>query len=213
MKRAVIILGGSVTDYDYTRKLIFDDDIIICADGGWRHIEEMNLTPDVWIGDNDSANLTDNKLTKLAQNCKVIRLNPIKDATDGEAACNYVCENRFDDVLIIGFFGTRLDHVLGNIFLLKKFSDCGISATAVNENNRVYFAQRHNEIQASEFKYVSVIPISDSVDNVSNIGLYYSLRGESLQRYSTRGISNEPLGDSFVIDIGSGDALIILSKD
>lgn len=213
MRRAVLMLSGAVENYVYTKSLISPDDFIVCADGGYRHLKIMDITPDVWIGDNDSCCMNKEEQAVLENVCEIIRLNPIKDATDGEAACDYICKGGFDDVLILGFYGTRFDHVLCNVFLLKKFADCGIKAAAANETNIIYFACGHNEFECGNYKYVSVIPLSSSIENVSNSGLYYSLDNEALLRYSSRGVSNEPVADKFSIDIGSGDALIILSKD
>ena len=214
MKRAVIVLGGCITDYEYTANLINTDDFIVCADGGLKHLEIMDIRPNVWIGDNDSAYLSPEKISILSENAEVIKLNPIKDATDGEEACKYVCsKKKFENVLIIGFFGNRIDHLIGNISLLKTFSDAGISAVAINENNAIYFGQKHNTLSAEGFKYVSLIPLSDTLNNTSTLGLKYKLTAETLYKYSTRGISNESIEDNFTIDIESGDALIILSKD
>lgn len=207
------MLGGTIFDYEYTKRLIFKDDTIICADGGLMHLKKMEIIPNVWIGDKDSCSFDDDEFNILTKDSKVIKLNPIKDSTDGDVAYDYVCKYRFDEVLVLGFFGTRLDHVLGNIFLLKKFADINITASAVNENNTVIFASKHNEILSGEYKYLSLIPLSNHISGVSNDGLFYSLCDDTLVRYSSRGISNKPVSDRCIIDIEKGDALIILSKD
>lgn len=207
------MLGGTISDYDYTKQLISKDDIIICADGGLMHLKKMGIVPHVWIGDNDSCTIGADEFNSLTKGTEIIKLNPIKDSTDGDIAYDYVCKNKFDEVLVLGYFGVRLDHVLANIILLKKFADINIKASAVNENNTVIFARKHNEIAAGEYKYLSVVPLSSEITGVSNDGLFYTLSDDILSRYSSRGVSNKPISDRCIIDIKKGDALIILSKD
>lgn len=213
VSRAVIMLGGTITDYEFTKKLIADDDFIVCADGGILHLYNMGLSPNVWIGDNDSCVLSDEKFNAITKNSNIILLNPIKDSTDGEECCDYVCEHNFDEAIILGYFGTRLDHVMCNVFLLKKFADKCIKAKAINEHNEVFFADKHNEINENRYKYVSILPLSQELKGVTTNGLYYCLNNGTLSRYSSMGISNEMILEKCVIDIKQGDALIILSKD
>lgn len=213
MSRAVIVLGGSVSDYDYIRSLFKSDDFVICADGGLVHLQAMGISPDCWIGDMDSCSMNDELFESLTANCEVIRLNPVKDATDGESACDYAINKGFKEVLVTAFGGTRLDHVMCNVLLLKKFADASVDAYAVNENNRIFFAKRHNVIYNDGYDYISLLPVSDCIENVSNSGLYYSLDNENLSKYSSRGLSNVFVEEKCTVDIGKGDAIIILSKD
>ena len=213
MSRAVIVLNGAISDYNLIKSHINDDDFIVCADGALYHLEQLGIKPDVWIGDSDSCVVDDSRFESLLADCEIVRLNPIKDMTDGEEACEYVCSSGFSRALIIGFSGTRFDHTLCNIFMLKKFHDAGINASAISENNIVFFAESHNEVKYCEYRYVSIIPISNCITGVTNKGFYYPLNNDSLLRYSSRGISNELIENIGTIDIESGDALIILSKD
>ena len=52
--RAVIISGGAVTDYDYIKAHIENNDMVICADSGYDHAKRMGIVPDVVVGDFDS---------------------------------------------------------------------------------------------------------------------------------------------------------------
>ena len=53
--RTVIIGNGNIKDYEYIKGKIRDTDFIICADGGYNHAQKMGITPDVLLGDFDSA--------------------------------------------------------------------------------------------------------------------------------------------------------------
>ncbi len=211
--RAVIISNGSINDYDCIRGMIDSDDFIIAADGALNHCRMLGILPDVWIGDNDSGNFGDSELEDISKKCRVIRLNPIKDATDTEAACDYVIAEGFDSVLMLGSCGSRFDHTLANVYLLKKLAHSGVDATIANEYNIIFLAKRHNVIHKSDYNNVSVLPIEGDVAAISNKGFYYQLDNEPLAMYSSRGVSNYLVEDIGEITVDCGTVLIVLSRD
>ncbi len=214
MKNAVIISNGLISDLEYTKKLISDDDFVICADGAAHYLMKMGITPDVWIGDYDSCTMTGEEFSRFSARSEIIRLNPIKDATDTEEACDYVINHGFESVIMLGSVGTRMDHSLANIYLLKKFADCGIDARIVNENNIIFVAKEDNAIRsAGGFNYVSLIPLSGELCDVCISGMKYTLNHADISQFSSLGVSNEITEDEGRITIGHGNALIILSKD
>lgn len=213
LMRCVIISNGDIKDYEYIRNLISEEDFVIAADGGLRHCDAMGVVPDVWIGDNDSGNFSCEKLDDMTWSTDVIILNPVKDATDTESACDYAIDKSFDEVVLLGSMGSRFDHTLANVYLLRKFADKGIKARIVNENNIIFLAQHHNIIAKSDYKYVSLLPVEGDVISVTNRGFYYPLNGESLKMYSSRGVSNYLIEDSGEITLDSGSALIVMSRD
>ena len=211
--RCVIISNGNISDYEYIRSLISDDDFIIAADGALRHCAIMGISPNVWIGDNDSGKFADDELANLLGDGDVVRLNPIKDATDTEAACDFAMDRGFDEVMMLGSIGTRLDHTLANVYLLKKFADRGVDAQIVNENNIIFLAKEHNTIVNGIYNNISVLPLENNVISISNSGFYYPLDREPLDMYSSRGISSRLVGEAGEIILESGTALIVLSRD
>lgn len=214
MKSAVIISNGAIDDLDYTKKFISRDDFVVCADGAAHYLMKMGICPDVWIGDYDSCTMTKAEFSQFSEESEIIRLNPIKDATDTEEACDYVINRGFDSVTLLGSIGTRMDHSLANIYLLKKFADADIDARIVNENNIIRLAKADNVIQRTpDFTYVSLIPLSGGLRDVSISGMKYTLSHADVSQFSSLGVSNEITEDEGRITIGHGDALIILSKD
>ncbi len=210
--QAVIISSGSIDNYVDAKKMC-SGRYVICADGGLSHCMAMGIVPDVWIGDKDSCLLSNKEFEAATQNCKIIKLNPEKDATDTELACEYAADNAFDDIVLLGATGTRFDHTIANVYLLKKMADSGVKAKIADSNNIIYVADRHNIIKKGDFDYVSVIPLDICISGITNNGLYYKLDNERLEKYSSRGISNKLTENVATIDITDGDALIILSKD
>lgn len=214
MKRAVIISGGSIENYDFTKKFINEDDYIICADSGMVHCDKMNLISNVWVGDFDSCCFENLSHRSAAKNSKIIKLLPEKDDTDTEFACNYAYKNGFNEIMLLGGCGSRIDHMLSNIFLMEKMLDFAVNMVIVNEHNRMRILRNSvMQVNKSCFKYVSVIPLSGTADGVSNNGFKYPLSDETLFRNASRGVSNELVADSGTITVKNGTVLVVESMD
>ena len=213
MKRAVIVSNGTISDYEYIKSFISDDDFIICADGAVSHLEKMGIKPQVWIGDYDSCNMPCYEFSQWAKNSEVIKLNPVKDATDTESACDYVINHGFDSLVIIGALGSRFDHSFANVMLLVKLERAGVKAKIVNEKNIIYLADEFNTIDSGDFENVSLVPVTPTVEGVTIKGMYYELNNATLDMYSSLGVSNKLVSPKGEISIKKGMALIILSKD
>ena len=213
MKRAVIISNGSFDDYEYIKAQIRDDDFIICADGAAYHLKNMNISPDVWIGDFDSCKMSEDEFLKFSKDSHVVCLNPVKDSTDTECACDYALEKGFKSIVIFGALGSRLDHTLANTFLLFKLNNLGVDAKIVNEKNIIYLAKDENLIYPGDFENVSLIPVCKKIEGVTIEGMYYDIGDADIPRGSSLGVSNKLISDVAKISIKKGKALIILSKD
>ncbi len=210
--KAVIVSNGNISDYEFAKKQCIGR-YVICADGAIIHCINMGIVPDVWIGDMDSCTISDDMFLQATQGSHLIKLNVEKDMTDTEYCCDYAAQCGYKDIVIIGATGTRLDHTIANIYMLKRMSDRGVNAVIADQNNTIFVAQRHNIIQKGNFDYVSVLPMSNIVSGISNKGLYYAQENDELCKYSSKGVSNRLVDDCAAIEIKNGDALIILSKD
>lgn len=178
---------------------------VICADGGIRHMELLGLEADILIGDMDSS--WGEKVPE-----RVIKYPVRKDYTDGELAVDYAIENGFSEIVMIGFIGSRADHTLTNIFLLKRIKEHGVSARMIDEHNEIYCADSLT-IEGAAGDIVSIIPIDGDAECVTAEGLEYPLAGETLYFGAGRGVSNAMTGTKCRVTIGRGTALIIKSRD
>lgn len=201
---ALIVGNGDVSDE--LKKEIPKNSYVICADGGIRHMEKLGLSPDIIIGDMDSAE------TEFEEE-KAIRYPVRKDFTDSEIAVNYALEHGFDEIIMLGFTGTRLDHTITNLFLLKKISEVKKKGVIIDKHNRIFYAEKKNIICGKRGEIVSIIPIGGDVYGITTKGLDYPLYDESLEFGKSRGVSNIMTGECCEITIKSGTALIIKSKD
>lgn len=200
--RAVVICGGNVGEY--IRHHIRDDDFVICADSGYDRAAEHGIEPNVIIGDMDSV-------ASKPDNINSIVYPSHKDCTDGELAVMYVKEHKFDKVILFGMIGTRIDHTLANISLLKQLK--GIDAVIIDANNEIRYTEDEIVICGAPGDIVSVIPFDGDCADVSNDGLEYPLSHSVIKSGTGLGVSNVMLGNSCRITVGNGKAFIIRSKD
>lgn len=204
--RAVIFSGGSYGKPEFYKNELKKDDFIIAADGGCSFAEKLGVKIDVAIGDFDTLSVKNVKAKEI------IKLNCEKDYTDSFEALFLAKERGFSEVLMFGSTGTRVDHSLANIFLLKRAKDMGVNLTLFDENNIVYITESSLKLKKRENYHVSVIPITE-VKGLTLSGLYYPLENKDAEFSDMLGISNEFSGDFCEISVKKGTVLVVLSKD
>ena len=200
--KALIVGSGNFSEN--ALKLIDDKTYIICADGGYDHAMEHGIVPDILLGDLDSL--------KGKTDVKTIIYPTEKNETDSELALLYAISKGYKDIVMTGVTGTRLDHTLGNIFLLKKAADMGAKAVIADDNNEIYYVRDGIRMNGEKGEFFSVVPISQNI-LVSISGAKYPLSKERIEFGTSRGISNEFLGKECEVTVHEGSALIIKSKD
>ena len=169
-KRALLISGGHI-NADYTVEYIKskDYDIIIAIDGGLKAAENLDIIPDIVVGDFDTIDSgTLNKYAGMKE-VEVIRLNPEKDLTDTQSAIERALSLGADYIEIIGGTGTRLDHTIANIHTLQMMIGRCSGAVITNENNRIRIIEDKYVIKRQEQygKYVSFLPLTEKVQGIT----------------------------------------------
>lgn len=200
--RAVILGNGTITDYDYIKKLIHDDDFIICADGGANHLERLGIRANVLVGDFDSVS------PKAKEAAEIIQYPTRKDFTDGELCMDYALKNGFHNVLLLGMSGTRLDHTINNILLLFRCEN----GCLVNEYCEIYALTDELCIDGKKGKTLSVIPMNGDLEGVTTYGLDYPLENGILYFGEARGNSNVINEDSARITVKKGKGIVIINN-
>jgi len=208
---AVVVLNGELKgNKEEYKKLIAEKDVLfIAADGGALLLERIGFLPDVIIGDFDSlTELQCQHYEKMG--AKIIKYPVEKDETDGELALQYCRERGFNNIIIIGFAGGRIDQQLANIFLLEYAFRNGMTAfikepgleMGIIEKEKIFF----KKISAG----LSLIPLDEKISGVTITGCKYLLEAGDLLRYKTRGISNIIEQKKAVITVEKGLLLYVL---
>ena len=210
----LIVTGGTVKSDFLTAYIAKESpDYIIGVDRGLNTLIKLKIEPDLVLGDFDSANEGVKALYEGKPN--VIILNPKKDYTDTHMACLEAIKLKPRKVDIIGGTGTRIDHLSGNLGLLKLLLDEGIEGTILDSNNKITMIDKHYKICKKDLygKYISCIPFSDKVSGVSISGFEYDLEDATMIKEYTIGISNELREEEGHIRVKEGYLLIMETKD
>ncbi|HOM02131.1 MAG TPA: thiamine diphosphokinase [Acetivibrio sp.] len=209
---ALIVCNGSIIDYSYHRKFFDEADFIVCVDGGALHLKKLGIKPDVLLGDFDS--IEDKQLEYYReQKVTILEFPTEKDMTDTELAVDTAIDRGYKDIVIIGGTGTRLDHTLSNIFLLKKMLDRGVKGRVVNEYNEIFLITDSVEVEAEEGCYLTLLPLTSKVEGITTKGLYYPLKGETIEMGSSRGVSNCFIAPTAQISITSGILMVVKTRE
>lgn len=210
--KGIIVCGGYIGDFQYIGRYLADADLIIAADSGAVSLMRMGITPHILAGDFDSLPGPDLELL-AASGVETCRFPVEKDMTDSELAVELALEKGCDTVVLLGAVGTRLDHSLSNVYLLKKLRQHGVMGMLADEHNEVYLSDGSIAVEREEGFKLSLLPLSDRVEGVTTRGLYYPLKDAILEAGSSLGVSNEFTEETATVTISSGLLLVIKSRD
>lgn len=209
--RIVIFANGLVPDPDRVRPLLRADDMIVCADGGTRLALALDRVPQLLIGDLDSIAGADH--ARIESLDIPIRQYPqVKDQTDLELAVADACERNPPAILIIGALGGRLDHTLANISLLLDDRLSGIDCRIDDGIEEVTVCRDHLVITGRPGDLVSLLPWGAPAQAVRTEGLRWPLRAETLYPDHTRGVSNEMIADTAIVQVETGPLLVVHTR-
>lgn len=186
----------------------------IGVDEGAKFLYDFGLKTDLVMGDFDS--LDSSLIEKIKSNAHhVIEFPEMKDETDLELAFLEAIKKEPEQVLVFGATGGRLDHAWINVQLMKLFSDKQIDAWLINKQNEITLKLpgTYHMLNDSSFPYVSFLPYSDEVEDLSLIGFKYPLTKTTIVQGSSLTISNEWSEKKGTYLFTSGILLVIKSRD
>lgn len=208
MSRILIFANGELPDLEKARLLLRADDTIVCADGGTRHALALDVQPKLIIGDMDSAEKA--QLQKLQEAGAAMELFPRdKNETDLELAINHAIELKPEQIFIVAALGGRLDQTLANITLLADPRLASFDVRLDDGVEEIFICRDQAQVRGRSGDLVSLIPWQGAVSEVQTKNLKWPLQRETLYPDRTRGISNEMIGETASISIGSGLLLIV----
>ena len=180
----------------------------IAVDGGVRHVRELNITPDILIGDLDSISQED------LDWCKKLRVDikkypSQKDQTDFELALDYAIEKIQGKIFIFGAIGGRIDHTLANISLLNNPEYADRDIKLVSNHESIFFIQRKTTIKGDPGDIISLLPWGEPAVGVTTTGLQFPLWDETLLPDRSRGISNVMCSNVATIEFKKGNLLCV----
>lgn len=213
--KTLIVSGGNV-EKDFLNSIYSDNkfDKIIASDKGLEILDKLGITPNYIIGDFDSIDekILDKYINN--KNIEIRRLNPEKDYTDTHMALKLGAEIKSTKIVILGGLGTRTDHVLANIHILKEALEKGIECKILDSRNEIQLINKKTTLKLNQnYKYISLIPLTTRVEGITLNGFKYPLSNATLEIGHSIGVSNEQLEESATVDLKAGILILIKSKD
>ena len=203
MKRCVIVGGADINNYELIRRKLQDDDYLIYCDSGLRHMHELKRRPDLIVGDFDSHD-------DPHMDIETIVLPHIKDDTDTVFAAKEAVKRGFDDFLLIGVTGLRLDHTLGNLYILLYLDSLGKKACIIDDFSEMEIVSSGTATVSCSYSYFSLLNISGCAKGINVTGALYPLSDAEIACEYQYGISNEVLpGEAASISVKHGKLLLI----
>lgn len=211
-KAITIVSGGDLSAE--ALPLIDPTSLLIGADKGALFLVKHGLIPDIAVGDFDSINQQEIDEVRLASR-EFIRCDPTNKAhTDTELALELALARAPSQITLIGGLdGARLDHLLANVYLLVRCVTQSVPVVLQNQHNRLMLVQQHLEIQAGNYRYFSLLPLTPEVTGVSLQGAKYPLSDATLYFGQTLGISNQLVAAKGNIQVREGLLLVVQSRD
>ena len=204
MKRCVIVAGADINNYGYIRSRLKESDYFIFCDCGLRHMKSLGFAPNLIVGDFDSYEKPNSDIETIVLPCE-------KDDTDTVFAVKEALKRGFDDFLIIGAIGARLDHTLGNVSILLMLETLGKSAMIIDDYSEMEIVSSKPAYVDSSFEYFSLINISGTAKGVTIKNAKYPLESEEITCEYQYGISNEVIPTK-TAEISVSDGRLLLIK-
>lgn len=204
MARFAILLGGGLTVTPRLRRQI-EGTRVIAADRGMIHAAVLGLSPELWVGDFDSAG------SELAVQYKHVarHTHPAdKTATDGGLAIAAALERGASDFVLVGGFGGQSDHMLGHFGQILHLAGAGIGAFISSGDEEAYpliigsFA-----LDLPEQSRLSIIPYTD-LTGLDIEGVKWPLTRRDVRLGSTLTLSNVAHGP-VRIGLRTGHGIVI----
>ncbi len=179
---------------------------VIAADGGMRHAAALGLTPELWVGDFDSAP------DALLDQWQGIERQPYpraKNATDGEIAVDTAIARGATSLVIAGALGgERTDHAVMHLLLALSLTERGIpTLLTTGEEEAQAILGGTLKFDLPKGALFSILPFS-ALSGLTIDGARYPLDHAEIDAGSSRTVSNVAEGP-VTITLQSGRAMVI----
>ncbi len=204
-KKALILGNGKLPGKNTIKYLISQGyDFIIAADGGANIAYKLGLLPDLVVGDFDSilpeireyySELTEVKYVKRQTD------------TDIEKAIKYAIAKKFDEAILLGASGDRLDHSFCNIGNILKYKG-KIDVALLHEKTIAFVYDKPVCFPTEKGETISLYGIDDKT-LITTRGLKFPLKKEPLPFGIRGGTSNEAVSNEVCLEIENGKIIVM----
>ena len=212
-KKYVVFLNG---EYNYSQKfmdkLVSENTVCLCADGGANFAFRYRKVPKMIIGDLDSI---EEKVLKFYKNENVLikKFPKDKDFTDFELILKEIekieeNKNYLEKIFVVGGLGKRIDMTLSNLFIMEKYQNL----VFLQENEEIFYTENPFVLKNKKGGEFSIIPISEKVEKLTLKGFKFETDKIDVKRESSRLVSNVICENEASVEFESGKLIIILEN-
>lgn len=202
MSRFAILLGGSLTVTERLRRQIAGARVI-AADQGMVHASALGLTPELWVGDFDSAG---SELTVQYRHVPRRVHAAEKDATDGAIAIAEAVGLGAGEIVMVGGMGGQADHVLGHFGQVLDLARRGIASLMTSGEEEAYpLLPGARQLDLPAGSRLSIVAFTD-LAGLDLAGVRWPLADRQVPLGSTLTLSNIAHGP---VEIGLREGLAV----
>ena len=187
----VVLAAGDFPRGEVARALLEGAAEVICCDSAAEEFCAWGGEPTAIVGDMDSlpAELRERFADRIV-------LRPDQNTNDLWKAVTFAIEQGFDRITVLGAFGKREDHTIGNVMLLAaRLHDADLQM--VGDRGVFDFIDTPSTFESFAGQQVSLFAL-DPAAEISVSGLRYEPPQNRLVAM-WQGVSNEALGEEFVV--------------
>ena len=199
MGRCLIFCAGG---FEKLALPVGQDDYILAADGGLKHLQRLGLAPHGILGDFDS-------LGYIPEAAQVFPVE--KDDTDSMLAVRKGLELGYREFILYGALdGPRLDHTIANLQTLLFLEEHGAKGTLVGLKYLITTVRDGVlHLPESQEGIVSVFCLGEPAEGVTIRGLQYELQNGRMESTFPLGVSNHFVGEEASVAVKKGTLLVM----
>lgn len=206
IQHAVILSACPVTPA--MGRYLAPDACVVACDAGYRNADILGVTPDLIIGDFDSA-------PRPPENGHTIVLPHVKDDTDTHYAARWLLQQGAKSVTMLGALGgARMEHTLANLATGLYLAKGGVQVRLADEHSELHYLLPGHPLtlDRGDWMYLSLFPLDGPLTGVEMTGVFYPLSGAALTPDFPLGVSNEFTAPRAQLSCISGSGLVVLTR-
>jgi len=206
MKRCVIVGGADINNYEYIKSCLHNDDFIVLCDSGLKHLESLQVKPGLIVGDFDSHDNPHLDVETIVLPCE-------KDDTDTVFAVKEALKRGFENFILIGVVGARLDHTLGNVSILLYLDSLGKKGKIIDDYSEMEIVSNKPAYIEDSYPFFSLLNITGNAKGITIENAKYPLNNADITCEYQYGVSNEVTpGKTAKVTVKEGKLLLIKDR-
>ncbi len=202
----IVFTGGLGPKREEVEEYLQRAHLIVAADSGILLAEQMEVEPQIILGDMDS--LPDRRVLERHKNAEIQVYPTEKDDTDTELALKCLRSRGCTESILIGGGGGRLDHLLGIVSLFYRPDP---PSRWFTHGEEIIYIANTLDIQGLKGRVATFMPVSVEECRMTTEGLRWPL--DSLcWKPGDIGISNIIISDEARVTMRQGKLIMIIPK-